>query len=353
MHGRNRKTKTISLYLAMAALLFVGAAFSLSVGSAGISMRDSIKAALSAIPGLSDLIDVSNLSDMQIYIIRRVRLPRVITAMLVGAGLSVTGAVFQGLFRNPLAEPHILGVSSGAALGATIAILFGVDVTFAGMGTIGICAFAGAAASMLLVFGAAGLGRRSSSIVIILTGTAASTLFSAVMSLLMTMHRDRIEQVYMWTMGSFSASTLSKAGITALIAIPAMAVCLMFARELNILSFGEESAQSLGVEVARTRLVLITAASLIVAISVSVSGVIGFVGLVIPHIMRLLLGSDYRRFLGACIPAGALFMVLCDTIARTITAPGELPVGVITAVIGAPYLIFLIKKKLSGRRAGY
>lgn len=347
----NRK-KTLTLYIFLTALLFAGAAFSLSVGSAGISMTDSIKAALSAVPGLFKITDISGLSEMQLYIIRRVRLPRVLTAMLVGAGLSVSGAVFQGLFRNPLAEPHMLGVSSGAALGATIAILFGVELTFAGMGTIGICALIGAFAAMLLVSGAAGLGKRSSSIAIILTGTAASTLFSAVMSLLMALHQDRIEQVYLWTLGSFSSSTVTKLAWTAAVIIPASAVCLMFSRELNLLSMGEESAQSLGVEVARTRAILIAAVSFIVAISVSVSGVIGFVGLVVPHVMRLLLGSDHRRFLGACIPAGALFMVLCDTAARTVTAPGELPIGVITAIVGAPYLIFLIKKRLKSREAG-
>lgn len=331
----------------MAVLLLAGTAISLSVGSAGISVKESVTLALSGIPGLSSIINVPEGSSMHRYIILQVRIPRVLLSILVGGGLSAAGGVFQGIFRNPLAEPHILGVSSGAALGACIAIIFGMQIGAGaiGMGAVGICAFAGALITILVVFLAAGMGRRASTISILLTGTAVSTLFSAIMSLLMSMNHERMEQIYLWTMGSFSAATWPKIGYTAVLGMISALVCIVYAKDLNLLAMGEDTAQSLGVETMRVKRILIPAASFLVAVCVSVSGVIGFVGLVVPHVMRLLLGSDYRKILPASILGGGFFLLICDTLSRTVTAPGELPVGVLTALVGAPYLIVLIRKK--------
>ena len=307
----------------MAALLFVGAAISLSVGSAEIGIIGSIKLALSGIPGIGQFVDISAYSTMQRYIILQVRLPRVLLAALVGAGLSAAGGVFQGIFQNPLADPHILGVSSGAALGATIAILFGVQVSVFGIGTIGVCAFIGAILTIMLVY------------------------LSAVMSLLMSLNHDKIEQVYLWTMGSFSAAVWVKVCYVAICEMICLCVCIVLSKDLNLMAMGEETAQSLGIETARIRRILILVVSVMVAACVSVSGVIGFVGLVIPHIVRFLLGDDYRRILPGAILGGGFFLMICDTLARTVTAPGELPVGVLTAIVGAPYLILLIKRKMA------
>lgn len=331
----------------MAALLMAGAAISLSVGSAGISIGESIRLAASGIPGLSLLADAPQIRSMHRYIILQVRMPRVLLSMLVGAGLSVAGAVFQGLFRNPLAEPHILGVSSGAALGATIAILFGVRISVWGLGTIGVCAFAGAMATIILVYLVGGMGKGAKTVGILLTGTALSTLFSAVMSLLMSLHHDQIEQVYLWTMGSFSSAVWVKVGYVAAADLICIFICLFYGKELNLMAMGEDTAQSLGVETAKVRRVLILAASVMVAACVSVSGVIGFVGLVVPHITRFLAGDDYRRILPVSVLGGGFFLMICDTLARTLTAPGELPVGVLTAIVGAPYLIILIRRRSS------
>ena len=187
-----KKKTYLYIYVCMAALLFVGAAISLSVGSAEIGIIGSIKLALSGIPGIGQFVDISAYSTMQRYIILQVRLPRVLLAALVGAG-----GVFQGIFQNPLADPHILGVSSGAALGATIAILFGVQVSVFGIGTIGVCAFIGAILTIMLVYLIGGMKKGAKTIGILLTGTAISTLFSAVMSLLMSLNHDKIEQVYL------------------------------------------------------------------------------------------------------------------------------------------------------------
>lgn len=334
-------------YVCMAVLLFGGTAISLSVGSADIGVIGSIKLALSGIPGIKELIDISQYSSMQRYIILQVRLPRVLLSALVGAGLSAAGGVFQGLFQNPLADPHILGVSSGAALGATIAILFGVQVSVFGIGTIGVCAFIGAIVTIVLVYFIGGMKKGAKTIGILLTGTAVSTLFSAVMSLLMSLHHDKIEQVYLWTMGSFSSSVWIKVVYVAVCELICLCVCIFCAKDLNLMAMGEETAQSLGIETRRIQKILILVVSVMVAACVAVSGVIGFVGLVIPHIIRFLFGDDYRRILPGSILGGGFFLMICDTLARTLTAPGELPVGVLTAIVGAPYLILLIRRKLA------
>lgn len=342
-----RKKTYFYCYVCMAALLFVGAAISLSVGSAEIGVIGSLKLALSGIPGLKNWIDISMYSSMQRYIILQVRLPRVLLSALVGAGLSAAGGVFQGLFQNPLADPHILGVSSGAALGATIAILFGVQVSVMGIGTIGVCAFIGAMVTIVLVYLIGGMKKGAKTIGILLTGTAVSTLFSAVMSLLMSLHHDKIEQVYLWTMGSFSSAVWVKVGYVAICELICLCICLCLSKDLNLMAMGEETAQSLGIETSRIRKILIIAVSVMVASCVSVSGVIGFVGLVIPHIVRFLLGDDYRKILPGAILSGGFFLMICDTLARTVTAPVELPVGVITAIVGAPYLIILIRRRMA------
>ena len=318
-----KKKTYLYIYVCMAALLFVGAAISLSVGSAEIGIIGSIKLALSGIPGIGQFVDISAYSTMQRYII------------------------LQGIFQNPLADPHILGVSSGAALGATIAILFGVQVSVLGIGTIGVCAFIGAILTIMLVYLIGGMKKGAKTIGILLTGTAISTLFSAVMSLLMSLNHDKIEQVYLWTMGSFSSAVWVKVCYVAICEMICLCVCIVLSKDLNLMAMGEETAQSLGIETARIRRILILVVSVMVAACVSVSGVIGFVGLVIPHIVRFLLGDDYRRILPGAILGGGFFLMICDTLARTVTAPGELPVGVLTAIVGAPYLILLIKKKLA------
>ena len=211
----------------------------------------------------------------------------------------------------------------------------------------GVCAFIGAILTIMLVYLIGGMKKGAKTIGILLTGTAISTLFSAVMSLLMSLNHDKIEQVYLWTMGSFSSAVWVKVCYVAICEMICLCVCIVLSKDLNLMAMGEETAQSLGIETARIRRILILVVSVMVAACVSVSGVIGFVGLVIPHIVRFLLGDDYRRILPGAILGGGFFLMICDTLARTVTAPGELPVGVLTAIVGAPYLILLIKKKLA------
>lgn len=323
-------------------LLLLIMIFAISVGSADLSMWDSLQLVLAKIPGIGNLFDVSELGDTYEMIVWNVRMPRILISAMVGGALAIVGATFQGVFQNSLADPHILGVSSGAALGATFAMLTGVSVSFLGLGTIGVFAFAGAMVTVFLVYQVAGVGGQISTTNMLLTGTAISTMLSSVISLLMTFNNDQISKVYMWTMGSFSSATWEKVIFLAVFVLLGAVVLTAYSGKLNILMMGEEDAQCLGVDTAKTKGILIVVASLLVAASVSVSGIIGFVGLIIPHCVRMICGSDNRKLIPYVFFIGAIFLVFCDTIARTVAAPTEIPVGIITSVFGAPYFIWLV-----------
>ena len=335
-NGQVKKLLLLLLVLPVVVLL------SASVGSADLSVAGSLRLLLSKMPYFGKWVDISDQKEVYQTILFQVRLPRILLAALVGAGLSLTGAVFQGMFRNPLADPHILGVSSGAAVGATFAILSGIRLSFFGLGAVGICAFLGALLTIFLVYQIACIREQMSSVTLLLTGTAVSTMLSACVSFLMSIHQEGIEKVYMWTLGSFSSASWTKAGYLAVCLLICGAGLMALASDFNLLLTGEEAAQSMGVDLVRLRRQVIFFASLLVASCVAVSGVIGFVGLIIPHCMRMIGGADYRSLIPFSLAGGAVFMVLCDMMARTVTAPSEIPVGVVTSLIGAPYFIYLI-----------
>ena len=315
---------------------------SASVGSSSISILDSLKVIIYKIPKMNKIIDASEINDIHYRIVYQIRLPRILLSGLVGGGLAVVGCAFQGLFRNPLADPHILGVSSGAALGATIAMLSGLSLNVAGLGLVGLFAFIGALLTVILVYVVAGVGKNSSISNVLLTGTAVSTLLSSIVSLLMTFNREQLEKVYMWTLGSFSGASWSKILFLLIFVLVCCTSLIFYGKELNVILTGEDAALTLGINLKKVKRHIILWASLLVAACVSVSGIIGFVGLIIPHCIRLISGPNHKRLLPYSIFAGAIFMILCDTIARTIAAPSEIPVGVVTAIFGAPYFIFLL-----------
>lgn len=323
-------------------LLLLVMIFAISVGSADLSMWDSFQIVLHKIPGLDSVVNVSELAATYDKIIWQVRMPRILTSAMVGGALAIVGATFQGVFQNSLADPHILGVSSGAALGATFAMLTGASVSFMGLGTIGVFAFLGAMVTVFLVYRVAGFGGQISTTNMLLTGTAVSTMLSSIISLLMTFNNNQIAKVYMWTMGSFSSSTWEKVIFLAVFVLIGAVIMVAYSGKLNILMMGEEDAQCLGVDVSKTKTILIVTASLLVAASVSVSGIIGFVGLIIPHCVRMICGSDNRKLIPYVFFVGAIFLVFCDTIARTIAMPTEIPVGIITSIFGAPYFVMLV-----------
>lgn len=337
--------RIFELILVLLAVMTVSVTF----GSADLSFWDSLRIVVSKIPFVNQLVGTTDISTTYEVIVWKVRLPRIVLSALAGGALAVVGAVFQGVFGNSLADPHILGVSSGAALGATFAILTGVSVSFFGLGTIGVSAFIGALATVFFVYRISGLGGDISTTNMLLTGTAISTMLSSVISLLMTFNQTQIDKVYMWTLGSFSAATWEKVGFLSFFVVIGITILIAFAGKLNIMMLGEDDAKCLGIDTDKLRKILIITASLLVAATVSISGVIGFVGLIVPHCVRFISGSDNRRLIPYSFFAGAIFLSICDTLARTVAAPTEIPVGVITSIFGAPYFIALViarKKKL-------
>lgn len=269
------------------------------------------------------------------------RMPRILLSLLTGAALSVSGAAYQSVFRNPLTDPYVLGISSGASLGAAIAILLGLEAYLFG---VGLSALAFGLLTILVIYRIASIGNRMHTTTLLLTGVCITFLISAVISFLMVLHQDKMESIIFWTMGSFAAASWTDVAIVAPVVVAGIAVVLFYCRDLNLLLAGSETAKSLGVEVERVKKVLLLATTLMVAFCVACCGVIGFVGLVVPHCIRLACGPDNRKIIPYAIPVGALFMLLCDTLARTLLSPTELPVGSLTSLVGAPLFIYLLYK---------
>ena len=276
-------------------------------------------------------------------IIYSIRLPRVIFAGLLGASLSAAGVIFQALLRNPLADPFILGISGGSAVGAIIGIITGVDAIPFGIPGL---AFAGAALTVLLVFSIGRTDRELHSTTMLLAGVIVNAFFSAIIMFLLSISRNaELHDITFWLMGNLSTATWAKIVFVGVLLVIGFCVIYSYARPLNLIVAGEETAMQLGVDVERAKIVLFLAASLVTGVAVSFSGIIGFVGLIIPHIMRMLVGPDHRLLLPASFLFGASFLVVADTIARTLIPHSELPVGVITAMCGAPYFIYLLRKR--------
>ncbi len=275
-------------------------------------------------------------------IVRGLRLPRSALAGLVGAALAASGATFQALLRNPLAEPYILGVSGGAAVGAVGAMVLGWTM----FGAIPIAAFTGAIVAILLVLRiAASVGRTLDTRVLLLAGVVVGAFFNACILLALTFaDTESFRSAIFWLMGSLAGATWRGCVVLGFYLVPGLAILIALSRSLNLLALGEDAAAYLGTRVERTKLIAYATASLLTAAAVAVSGVIGFVGLIIPHVIRLVWGSDYRFLIPASALLGASFLILADALARTAAAPTELPVGVVTALIGVPMFVWLLRR---------
>lgn len=269
------------------------------------------------------------------------RLPRVILAVLIGAALSVCGAAYQSIFRNPLTDPYVLGISSGASLGAAVSIVLGLEAYMLG---VGVCALVTGLLTILAIYRIASIGNRMHTTTLLLTGVCITFLISAVISFLMVLNQDKMESIIFWTMGSLASATWSDVAFVVPVVLIGVAVVLYYCRDLNLMLVGSETAQSLGVEVEKVKRILLLVTTVMVAFCVSACGVIGFVGLVVPHCMRLLCGPDNRKVIPYSIFVGGLFLLLCDTLARTLLMPAELPVGSLTALVGAPLFVYLLYK---------
>ncbi len=288
-------------------------------------------------------------SQSQYHIIWNIRMPRIVMSMISGAGLAVSGTVMQAIVRNPIADPYILGVSSGASTGAAIALLFPSAVLFHGGLSVTVMAFLGAMLASVAVYSLS-FSRESRSInptSLILAGTAVSAILSAVTNLLifMAQNKDSISSIYYWQMGSLASSQWTDIPVPAVIVICGCGIILLYTQKMNLLMIGEEDAYALGLNIKAVRLVLMVCSSFMVASIVANTGIIGFVGLMIPHIVRLMVGSDNTKVVPLSALAGAIFLILADTVARTAFGSTELPIGIITAFTGAPFFLYLMKKK--------
>jgi iron complex transport system permease protein len=280
-------------------------------------------------------------------IVLGLRLPRVLLGVLVGGGLAIAGATFQALLRNPLAEPYILGISGGASVGAVLVLAFGWAA--AGSWALPLAAFAGAIVAIAMVFGVAtSTGRAMDVRVLLLAGVVVAAFFSACITLILSVSPARtVQSAVLWIMGSLAAATWRGVLLTAAYTLPASLVLLAFARPLNLMAIGEETAAYLGAEVEHVKRAALLIAALITASGVAVAGVIGFVGLVVPHAVRLVIGSDHRALLPLSFLAGGTFLTAADLVARLTLAPTEIPIGVITAFVGVPFFLLLLRRSLT------
>jgi len=310
----------------------------IALGSAAIGSVPLSPSAILGALGLGPAAD-----DITRTIVLQVRLPRIALAAVVGIALAASGTVLQGLFRNPMADPYIIGVSAGAALGATAAIVFGFTYSVLGVSGVSLTAFAAALLVTLLVYRLAWF--RGEVVVehLLLAGVAVGAFLAAIISALQLLGGESLQQVIFWLMGGFAGRTWPHVLLTMPYVVAGYLIAWALARDLNLLVLGDETAQSLGAQPGRVRGALIAAAALMASAAVAASGLIGFVGLIVPHLMRLVVGPDHRRLLPAAALAGGSTMLIADAVARSAAAPGEIPVGIVTAVLGAPFFLYLLR----------
>ena len=339
-----RRNRLILFLVLLGGALIIAVLLASAFGAVNISIPDIVKMALNKV-AVFDF--ASTWRSVDETIIFQIRLPRVLGAALVGAALATAGVLFQGLLRNPMADPYIIGTSAGAGLGATIAMILPVNLTFLGFGLVPVFAFVGALATVVLVYNLARVGGKTPLISMLLAGFVVSALLAAVMAFMMAIS-DRLgldlRLVYSFLLGHISVSSWWQLAVIAPLIIGGIIGARFFAFHLNAFSLGEEGAAYLGVEVERDKILILVLGSLLTAAAVSISGLIGFVGLVVPHAVRLTLGPDHRLLLPTSALAGAAFVVIADLLARIVLTPEELPVGVVTAIIGAPFFLYLLRR---------
>ncbi|MCZ6873015.1 MAG: iron ABC transporter permease [bacterium] len=318
-------------------LLMFAIVASLAVGAVAIPVMQVVDILFRPVASGSDA--------MAVTIIWDIRFGRALLAALIGASLAAAGAALQGLFRNPLADPFVVGASSGAALGATVAIIAGLQWGVRGFGPVPLAAFVGAMLAVALVYGVAEMGGMTSSIALLLAGAALSTFLGAIVYLLIMLHDQNLYAIFGWLLGGLSGRSWPHLKASMPYMIIGIGMLWFLARPLDALAFGDETAQSLGLPLRWTRGAIIAAASLSTAAAVSAGGSIGFVGLIAPHAARLLVGAGHARLIPASALLGALLLLISDDLARTVMAPVELPVGIVTAMLGGPFFLYLLKTR--------
>jgi len=327
-------------WLALAAAVLAG----VTIGPAPIAWFDALREIVDLIPGVH--VD-SGLGPAQSAIVTEIRLPRVILGLLVGSILSLTGAAYQGAFRNPLVDPYLLGIAAGAGLGATVAIVFGLGDGAGIVDAVPLAAFAGAMVAVAISYAAGNIGGRST-VSLVLAGVAVASFLTALQTYVLQRHSDVIREVYAWILGRLATSGWGEVALLAPYFVLTCVVVIRYSHALDVLSVGDEEASSLGLDPRRVRMVVVVVSSLGAAAAVSVSGLIGFVGIIVPHAVRMLVGVGHRAVLPMSILVGGAFMVAADLLARTLVSPAELPIGVVTAFVGAPFFVIVLRASSRG-----
>ncbi|MCM3622402.1 iron ABC transporter permease [Brevibacillus borstelensis] len=329
-------------------LLFLSVGMSLSLGSAELPLTQVWGILLHKLPGIGTLITVQWPESAE-QIVMKVRFPRVLLAVLVGACLSLAGAGFQGILRNPLADPYTLGVASGSAIGGATLILFGWQFSLLGQWSVPLAAFTTGLISLWLVIRLAHSQGKIHIETLILSGVVAQAFLGSIVSFLVSLSDQVVNEIVFWLMGSLAFRGWSFSVVLLPCLFLGLIILMGYGRTLNLFALGERQAAHLGVQVDRTKLVVLTVSTLLTAVAVSVSGIIGFVGLVVPHLVRLMAGPDYRLLLPMSALYGGIYVLWADTLARTLLSPTEIPLGVVTAFLGTPFFAYLLRKK---QRAG-
>ena len=337
------------IVILLLAALFVTVLVSLNVGYAQIPFEKILAILGKQIPFVNGFVDPSMVLPVDAAIILQIRLPRIIAGVVIGAALAASGVVYQGVFKNPMADSYLLGVSAGAAVGASFSILFGAGFTFLGLGLVQVAAFIGALFAMFLVYNISRVGSRVPTTTLLLCGIAVNFFGFALVALLQIIAGDELFHIMSWLWGGFSNVLWLEVWAVLPFILIGTVISYLYARDLNLLALGEDQAQHLGVSVERVKQVLLVFASMVTAAAVSISGLIGFVGLMVPHITRIVIGPDHRILFPASTIVGAIFLVVCDAIARVVATPFastlELPVGIVTMLAGAPFFIILFRRK--------
>jgi iron complex transport system permease protein len=321
--------------------------FAITIGPVQIPPLNAYMIIIRNIPFIGNLAGGGQ-SSMEEVIILQVRLPRVLGATIVGISLAVSGVVLQGLLRNPMADPYVIGISAGASLGASLAIAFGVGLSFFGLlYSIPLMAFITALGTIFVVYSIARTGQGVPMLTLLLVGIAVNSFILAIIAIIRLVSGEAIHAIMAWILGSLAACNWNYLIMALPFTVIGILIIYVFARDLNIILLGEEQANHLGVNTERLKKVMLACVSLMTAAAVSISGIIGFIGLIIPHMARMLIGPDHRILIPSSALAGAIVLILCDTVARTILRPAELPVGIFTSLIGCPFFIYLLRRKSS------
>lgn len=341
---KNKKRKTGYLILAILLCLMIVWLCTIT-GAASVSVEDANRILLNKLFHLN--VSLEEISQRNITIIWNIRFPRIILGFIAGAALAVSGAGYQGIFKNPMADPFVLGVSSGAALGAAIGIVCHFTFRIGVFNSTMLLAFVGSFAALILVYSISRVGRKAPVATLLLSGVAINSTLSALMSFLMMMNKQSMDQIMFWTMGTLNGKGWNQIKAVLPWVIIGLTVMLLSSRELDIMLTGEDTATQLGVNIEFVKRKILFASSLLTASVISVTGIIGFVGLVVPHVVRLFTGPMHRKLLPVSLIFGGAFMVICDTLSRSLTT-SEIPVGIITSICGGPFFLYLLRKSKKG-----